>query len=158
MSAVRLEESRFEIDDMTLDDLDEVLDIERERFRAPWTPDLFITEFANPRSWRFVVKDRESGRVAGYLIYWMVLDEAHLMNVATAPAFARQGAGRCMIDHLIGECRARKAVRITLEVRKSNIAAINLYASYGFEGVGLRKNYYVEEKEDAILMELKLNG
>jgi len=142
---------------MTLDDLDEVLDIERASFIAPWTPDLFVAEFGNPRSVKRVVTVGENGPVIGYVIFWIVLDEAHLMNVAVDEAFKRKGAAKLMLQKMIDECAGRGVRYVTLEVRKSNEAAIELYLRFGFKMVGLRKNYYVHEHEDAIMMELEIS-
>lgn len=140
---------------MELDDLDEVLDIERDSFRTPWTPDLFVREFENDLSRRRVVKNAR-GQVLAFLIYWLVVDEAHLMNVAVGPAWRGQGLGRLIMERFIAECRAKGACRISLEARRSNLTAIGLYDSLGFKAVGLRKNYYEDEHEDAVLMDLEL--
>jgi len=150
-----LDDSGFLYRQMELDDLDDVLDIERQSFRTPWTPDMFITEFANPRSRRRVLLDAE-GRLAGYMLYWVILDEAHLMNIAVAPDLRQQGAGTRLVANLIQESRRESVEVISLEVRVSNLAAIRLYQKFGFQPVGLRKNYYTDEGEDALLMELEL--
>lgn len=142
--------------EMTLDDLDEVLDIERDSFRVPWTPDMFIREFENDVSRQRVAKD-EAGNVLGYLFYWFVIDEAHLMNVAVAPAARRHGVGRFLMERLIEECRLQRAAFLGLEVRRGNEPAIALYDTLGFKPIGLRKKYYVEENEDAILMEMEFS-
>jgi ribosomal-protein-alanine N-acetyltransferase len=141
---------------MKLDDLDEVLDIERASFLTPWTPDLFVQEFSNRRSRKGVVCRAEDGKVLGYVIWWVVFEEGHLMNIAVDPAFKRRGVATLMMDNMIARCRKDGVTRISLEVRRSNDAAILLYAKYGFNPVGLRKNYYVDEGEDAILMDLEL--
>ena len=141
---------------MTLDDLDEVLDIERESFRVPWTPDLFIREFENDLSRRRVLKNARGG-VPAFLIFWQIVDEAHLMNVAVAPDLRGKGLGRLIMTHFIRECRESDVARVSLEVRRSNLAAISLYDALGFKAVGLRKNYYVDENEDAVLMDLELS-
>ncbi len=142
---------------MQLDDLDEVLDIERLCFRSPWTPDLFVNEFFNPRSKQRVARQKEEPHVLGYLIYWTVLDEAHLMNVAVSPDFRRQGIGEMLLRSMLEECRSSGHIHVTLEVRESNIEAISLYERFDFVAVGKRKNYYQADNEDAILMELTLS-
>lgn len=141
---------------MELKDLDEVLEIERESFLAPWTPDLFIREFTNLRSKKRVVCNEEDGRLLGYIMWWITKDQSHLMNVAVNPEDKRKGYGRLLMNQMIEECRSHDIARITLEVRPSNIEAIQLYQDLKFSPVGLRYNYYVEEGEDAILMELDL--
>ncbi len=139
-----------------LDDLDQVLEIERQSFRSPWSPDMFVVEFSNPQSRRYVIREKRSGKILGYMIYWVVLDEGHLMSIATRADRLREGLGRRMMDRMIRECRKEGVRRLTLEVRRGNIPAIEMYLAYGFEAVGLRKNYYTAEREDAVLMELRI--
>lgn len=141
---------------MALDDLEQVLDIERQSFLTPWTPDLFVNEFSNWRSYKGVVEQVDEARILGYVIWWQILDEAHLMNIAVDPAVYRRGVAKRMLDEMIRVCRDKGASRITLEVRQGNTPAIRLYLRYGFKAVGLRKNYYSDEGEDAVLMDLVL--
>ena len=88
--------------------------------------------------------------------YWLVRDEVHLLNIATHPDRRRRGYARFLMEHLLGFARRHKCRYITLEVRRSNEAALGLYRAYGFEPVGVRPNYYIEDREDAIVMLLEL--
>lgn len=142
---------------MTLDDLDDVLEVERSSFPSPWTPDLFVNEFTNPRSVRRVAVRHPENRLVGFMIYWVILDEGHLMNIAIDPACRCRGAATFMLENMFAECSKRKIRSVTLEVRRGNSAALQLYDKFGFKLIGLRKNYYVEEGEDAVLMEYRLS-
>ena len=87
---------------------------------------------------------------------WLVVDEGQIANVAVAPAWRKQGIGRLLMERMIAKCIALGGVRLCLEVRLSNQPARRLYANLGFQEVGLRKNYYTQPLEDAILMDLSL--
>ncbi len=92
----------------------------------------------------------------GFAIFWVVHDELHILNVATAPAHRRRGVARAVMEASIEFARGKKCTLATLEVRRSNEGAIDLYKSFGFRAVGIRPNYYVDEGEDAIVMVLDL--
>jgi len=95
----------------------------------------------------------DDAALAGALVYWIVTDEVQLLNILTAPHLRRKGLGRFMMEHLFERARAASAVRITLEVRATNGAAIALYIAFGFREVGVRQAYYRRGGEDAVLME-----
>jgi ribosomal-protein-alanine N-acetyltransferase len=90
--------------------------------------------------------------VVGYIVFWVVHDEVHVLNVATALAARRRGIGRALMEAAEAEGRRRGCRISTLEVRRSNAPAIALYRTMGYRQVGIRPNYYAEEKEDAIVM------
>jgi ribosomal-protein-alanine N-acetyltransferase len=94
--------------------------------------------------------------MVGYIIVWVVHDELHVLNVATAAEARRRGVGRALMEeaHALGRSRACRLA--TLEVRRSNAAAIALYGALGYRQVGVRPRYYAEENEDALLMSLDL--
>ncbi|AKJ03096.1 ribosomal-protein-alanine N-acetyltransferase [Archangium gephyra] len=153
-------ESAFLIRRMTREDLPAVMDLEKAAFRNPWSFELLQRELSHDWSVIFLLEEPlpEGGkRLLGISIFWIVHDEVHVLNVATAPEHRRRGVGRELMEATLAEGRARKCSLATLEVRKSNEAAINLYKSFGFRPVGVRPNYYVDEgqpPEDAIVMVL----
>jgi len=98
----------------------------------------------------YVAKD--DNRIIGYGGMWLVLDEAHVTNVAVHPDYRRKGVGRRIMETLINEAVRLGKERMTLEVRVSNTPAINLYKSLGFEEGGIRKGYYSNNREDALIM------
>ena len=139
---------------MTRDDLDDVLAIERGAFGSPHARRIFEEELA--RDWAYVDLVRDGDDLVGYCNYWLVRDEVHLLNIATHPRVRRRGFAARLLSHLVGFARARACRYITLEVRRDNRAAIGLYRRFGFEAVGVRPRYYVEDGEDAVVMLLEL--
>jgi ribosomal-protein-alanine N-acetyltransferase len=142
------------IEPMRPADLDEVDAIERHSFKTPWPAQVFLDELA--REWARVDVAREGTRVVGFCNYWLVKDEVHLLAIATHPDRRRAGIGRTLMDHLLALARARASRLVTLEVRRSNRPAIALYEQLGFVGVGVRRAYYAEDSEDALVMTLEL--
>ncbi len=130
--------------------LDEVLEIERLGFKTPWSKFAFIHEIQFDKSVFKVVK--VGGRVVGYGGFWLVLDEAHISNIAVHPDYRRRGLGRMLLIHLLEEAVSRGASKASLEVRRSNAAAQEIYGGFGFRVVGVRKHYYSDENEDALIM------
>ena len=141
---------------MRPDDLDAVDEIERHSFKTPWPAQVFAEELA--REWARVDVARERGRVVGFVDYWLVQDEVHLLAIATHPDMRRKGVARRLLDHLLDLSRARNSALVTLEVRRSNVPAIGLYERAGFVVVGVRPRYYAEDNEDALVMTLNLSG
>lgn len=144
---------------MTLSDLDEVMEIQRASFKNPWSLELFKRELTHDWSTIFLAEENRPGdqpRILGFLIFWLVHDEVHILNVATAPQARNRGVARMLIEATLEKGRKSSCTLATLEVRRSNEPAINLYKSYGFRPVGVRPNYYVDEGEDAIVMVLDL--
>ncbi len=144
-------------------DLDEVMEIERLSFRAPWSRQVFVEEL--DRDWAHidVVKVRQAGpasrpRVAAFCNYWLVRDEVHILNIATHPDERRRRHATRLLEHVIEFARRHGCRYLTLEVRRSNVGAQKLYRAFGFRPIGVRPNYYVEDNEDAIVMLLDFEG
>ncbi|NIQ95384.1 MAG: ribosomal protein S18-alanine N-acetyltransferase [Desulfuromonadales bacterium] len=133
-----------------LADMDALLAVERACNPNPWSRDLFMREYDNPRSSLDLLWDGEEA-LAGYLVSWYLHGELQIMNVATAPAFRRQGVGRSLLRHAMARARQRGLERTTLEVRTGNAGAIALYEALGFRRDAVRRRYYVDG-EDALLM------
>lgn len=108
------------------------------------------------RGWAHVWVACIGDDVVGAFVAWIVVDEVHLLDVATHPAHRRRGVGRALVDALLALARREHAVQIYLEARRSNVAATTLYRSVGFAAVGLRQKYYPDE-EDAVEMALTLD-
>jgi ribosomal-protein-alanine N-acetyltransferase len=141
-----------EFREMNEDDLDAVVRLERECFAAPWSRQMFREELDHrPKTYFFVAGDATDSLLA-YGGAWFVADECHIVNIAVRPDQRRRKLGaRCLL-HLIDEALARGMKRFTLEVRANNEAALRLYERFGFTAVALRKQYYREEKQDAVIM------
>ncbi len=147
----------FLIRQMTHEDMPAVIALEKAAFRNPWSPELLRRELDHDWSTILLVEEPQpaGGRLLlGLAIFWIVQDEVHVLNVAVAPEHRRRGVGRVLMDEVLARGQYRHCVLATLEVRQSNEAAIGLYKSLGFRSVGVRPNYYVDEKEDALVMVL----
>jgi [ribosomal protein S18]-alanine N-acetyltransferase len=142
---------------MCPEDLDEVLDIERASFSMPWSRGAFLYEMQQNRVARCWVM-REDGRVIGYLCLWEIADELHITNIAVHPAHRRQGVGRLLLRGVLEDARERRLRLVVLEVRPSNTEARTLYEGFGFRVIGLRRGYYYDTGEDALVMEADLQA
>ena len=141
------EEGRFEIRPMVMEDLPAVMEIENSAFDHPWSTELLKRELTHDWSTILLVEERlPTGkyRLLGFAIFWLVHDELHILNVATDPAQRRRGVARTVLNAALEKARGRKCTLATLEVRRSNEGALNLYKSMGFRPVGIRPNYYVD--------------
>ena len=138
------------IREMTLDDLEQVMVIENENFSVPWTETGFFS-FLLRQDTLFLVAE-EDGRVVGYCGAVLVPDEGDVTNVAVAGSCQGRGIGRELVKELTARSAAAGVARLYLEVRRSNERALRLYRGLGFEQTGIRKNYYEEPVEDAVLM------
>jgi len=147
-----LPEGVFAIVPMTEAHLPEVLAIERASFPSAWDEATFRTELGHDWSRCFVLV-REGGAVIGNLIYWSIVGELELLNVATHPEHRGQGVGRALVAHMIDAGVRSGAHLATLEVRRSNAHAVALYERMGFATVAVRPGYYGDNGEDALVMQ-----
>ena len=132
-------------------DLDEVLAIEEASFAVPWSRESFLFELeANPYARSFVM--RRDAKIVAFTCLWIVYDELKINNIAVDAGERRNGYGKILLRFVLDFGRSEGCTEATLEVRPSNIAARALYAAHGFREVGLRKGYYRDTQEDAILM------
>ena len=136
-------------------DIQRVYEIECACFRTPWSRLSLLSELRN-RAAVYLVAEAE-GRVMGYGGMWVVLDEAHVTNIAVMEQARRQGFARALLLGLMERALERGATRMTLEVRETIAPAIALYRSFGFVPVGLRPRYYHDPEENALLMTLLLS-
>jgi len=141
---------------MELRDLGRIVDIERAGYPIPWSRSVFEDCFSKQNECWVLEFD---GKLCGYAIISMILDEAHLLNLCIDPLYGRRGLGRVLLRHIVDRAVSRNASVFFLEVRTSNKHAIGLYFSEGFNEVGIRPNYYptLEGREDALLMTLELS-
>lgn len=143
---------------MRPDDLEAVMVIERAAFKHPWSPELFRRELEHDWSTILVAIEpltnapKGTERIVAFLIYWLVHDEVHILNVAVAPEHRRKGIARTLMAETERRAVQAGAALLTLEVRRSNQAALDLYREFDYRAVGVRPNYYVDEGEDAIVM------
>lgn len=142
--------SNIDIYPFNIEHVDAVLKISSMSFKTPWTKDSIEKELDNKFA-RYVVAIEEN-TVIGFGGVWLILDEGHITNIAVHPEYRGIGAGDMIVDALTEICILEGIASMTLEVRKSNIAAQNLYKKHGFIEEGTRKNYYTDTNEDAIIM------
>ncbi len=142
---------------MREEDLARVSAIERAGFKNPWSDELLRRELSH--AWSTILlatggpADEE---ILGFIVFWLVHDEVHVLNIAVAAEARRRGIGRALMDEAAAHGRRRGARLATLEVRRSNTPAIELYRILGYRQIGIRPNYYADEGEDAIVMVLDL--
>lgn len=130
--------------------LERVLEIEKLSHSAPWSEASFRNEFDAPQS--VFLAAIADGKVVGYGGAWVLIDEAHITNVAVHPDYRGLGLGRKLMNEVLARSKERGAECATLEVRAGNAPAIKLYESMGFVSAAIRKAYYPDNKEDAVVM------
>jgi ribosomal-protein-alanine N-acetyltransferase len=136
---------------LTYADLPQVVGIERRSFPAPWSLAMFVLELSKPAGVCLAAEDTtEDGGVAGHMICSRYDTVWHLMNIAVAPEDRRKGIGRALLAGLLE--RLDDDAQVTLEVRRSNAAALALYESFGFRAAGVRRRYYQDNGEDALIL------
>jgi [ribosomal protein S18]-alanine N-acetyltransferase len=136
---------------LTMERVDEVLEIERLSFTDPWSREMFRSEL-EVGGGTYARMALRGGTLAGYLLAVLIEDEAHLGNLAVHPSERRTGVGQKLLDDLLETARASGIERITLEVRRSNENARKFYVRNNFMDVAMRKNYYRNPHEDAMVM------
>lgn len=134
-------------------DMGEMIAIEKDSFRSPWSEKLFRGEMTNPISRMLVARvDRLPDKpVAGYIVYWRVADEMHLHNIAVRTDLRRKKIALLLLREAIRASKSEGARWVTLEVRRSNLPAQNLYKKIGFAVKGVRPGYYSDTGEDALI-------
>lgn len=140
----------FSIRAMDPVDLDRVMELQRRAFSHPWSTEMVRKELT--QDWSTVLLAEAGGELLGIAIFWLVHDELHLLNIATDPAHRQRGVGRALLEAALARGRAHRCRIATLEVRRSNEPALALYRNHGFRPVGLRPNYYTDDREDAVVM------
>ncbi|MBU0701134.1 ribosomal protein S18-alanine N-acetyltransferase [bacterium] len=141
-------ELRFSL--MTMDDIPQIAALEKMCFSMPWSERLFINELENNNSYFLTIKIRNE--LIGYAGFWLIVDEAHIVNLAVHPEFRRQGMGGMLLKNILDMAKQKGALKATLEVRETNTPANLLYERLGFVCVALRKGYYADTKEHAVIM------
>lgn len=140
---------------MTVQDLKGVMSVEQSAYASPWSIDDFYREITlNQLAFYFVALAWKE--IAGFVGMWLVVDEAHITNIAVHTDYRHRGIGEQLLVYILEQAKSKGAHRSILEVRVSNHRAQNLYLKHGFRYVGLRKNYYRDNGEDAFLMQKDL--
>lgn len=142
----------IKIQPMRQTNIDDVIAIEAASYGDHhWSRESFFNELSNELA-RYYCAFDVHGKLVGYAGCWHILEEAHITNIAVSPDFRRKKIGEALLNAIIKDCYGSGIKYITLEVRVSNTAAINLYEKYGFKSLGSRKGYYQNNNEDALIM------
>jgi [ribosomal protein S18]-alanine N-acetyltransferase len=139
----------------TIEDADNLVDLDRLCFGKLWSRDQYLREIDSPNSDIVLLlgsNQVDTDQLMAYGCVWAIVDEAHITILGTHPEHLRQGHARKVLKELLRLAIARDMKRATLEVKESNVAAIALYESLGFEEAGRRKKYYSDTKEDALIL------
>lgn len=140
------------IREMQKRDIPDIMEIESVSFgEIFWQPEAFMQEIESELGNYFTAED-EKGKIVGYCGFWLILDEGHITTIATHPDYRKKGLGERLLQKIIETGYEKNAKWFTLEVRASNIPAQNMYYKYNFKSLGLRKNYYQDNNEDALVM------
>jgi [ribosomal protein S18]-alanine N-acetyltransferase len=145
-------DNRVELRRLELGDLNAIDEIERASYPTPWSRSMFAGELAKPSSLSLGAFDPDTGELLGYLIISRYVDAWHVMNLAVAPAHRRRKIASMLLDRLFDETAGEGRRGYTLEVRVSNDVAIRLYERAGFKPRGIRRGYYTDNREDALIM------
>ncbi|MCH1627445.1 ribosomal protein S18-alanine N-acetyltransferase [Fredinandcohnia quinoae] len=141
---------------MTLDDIDGVVEVENTSFTVPWSKEAFYNELLHNQFAKYIVMT-DGDRIIGYCGMWLIVDEAHITNIAVLPEYRGMKLGEALLMQAKILAMQHRAITMTLEVRVSNIVAQSLYKKLGFQAGGIRKNYYTDNQEDALVMWVNLN-
>lgn len=139
---------------MSVDDIPQVVEIDKSSFTLPWTERSFRYEVTENKTARCWVVEAENREVVAMLVLWMIVDEAHIATIATHPRYRRRSYAKSMLIEALRSARAEGAVSALLEVRAHHTVAQKIYHDLGFVDVGRRAQYYRDNGEDAILMTL----
>lgn len=145
----------YDVRPMRAGDIAAVMEVERRSFPAPWSPQVFLDELGRSHAHVDVLVTGEDWPV-GFVNYWLVADEVHLLNLALGPEHRGRGLGTRLLAHVVAFARGHACRVVTLEVRRSNLTAQHLYRKAGFRAVSVRPAYYTDNHEDAIVMILDL--
>lgn len=141
----------FFLEKTSVEHLDDIMVVENLSFTIPWSRQSILEEITN-NNMAIYISARTKERVIGYAGLWKVYGEGHITNIAVHPEYRKNGVGAALLKKLIEMAESDGIYRMTLEVRKSNEAAIHLYSKFRFQPGGVRKGYYADNGEDAIIM------
>ncbi|MFQ3573330.1 MAG: ribosomal protein S18-alanine N-acetyltransferase [Thermodesulfovibrionales bacterium] len=145
-----MDKSFFNIQSLTLEDVNRITSISKDFVELQWTDDSFIKEIYNKNS--ICLKAVAEDNIIGYIIASLIFDECHIINLFVRKSFRQKGVGSALISTLLDKIRQKAIKRIFLELRLSNTEAVKLYQKYGFIRVAIRKNLYVSPSEDGLFM------
>jgi len=149
-------QNKFKLREMQRADLNKVLEIERASFEQPYTREIFEQELKIKVANLWVATHRKN--ILGYIDFWVVADEVELISIAVHPQFKRMGVGDLLLGEMLRHVEALGSAFVYLDVRESNLPAQKLYSKFGFTKVGVRRRYYSDNQEDAIIMKKEIHA
>ncbi len=152
METDRMSDRQVMIGKMRIDEIHEVMRLDRKSFPSPWSEDAYITELTNRAAMYYVARLQGNPGIVGYGGAWAIDEEAHITTLAVDPQHRRTHIGDRLLITMLKDSVARKALKVSLEVRVSNHKAIQMYTRYGFVEAGRREGYYIDNDEDAIVL------
>jgi ribosomal-protein-alanine N-acetyltransferase len=141
----------------SVEHVQQMYDIEKQSFTTPWSPESLLKDVADNRLATYIVA-KADGKVVAYAGFWLIFDEAHIMNIAVRKEYRAKGIGKAILDELLKKARRQGAASVGLEVRENNAVAIRMYENAGFVKNGIRKGYYTDTGENALLMVKIMEG
>ena len=136
----------------SIDDIDGVLAVEQAAFTNPWTREMYVAELEHRDVARILLARNARGGTIGFCSFWRVLDELHINNLAVLAEERGRGVASALLTRVLDDAWATGATRALLEVRRSNDAALRLYGRFGFEVTRVRRGYYTQPDEDALVL------
>jgi ribosomal-protein-alanine N-acetyltransferase len=136
----------------SIDEIGGVLEVEHASFTNPWTHAMYVAELEHREVSRILLARGDRGRTIGFCSFWRVLDELHINNLAVLPEHRGQGVASALLRRVLEDAAADGAARALLEVRRSNDAALRLYRRFGFAVTAVRRGYYTQPDEDALVL------
>ena len=151
---VKLPFPEIKIDYMQESDLPAVMEIERSSFSCPWEEATFREGLRQENRHAYFLVTRHHQNPIAFMYFWVVEDEAHIANFAVSPGYRNRGVGKYLFAESLAYIRELGGDCVSLEVRVSNIAAQHLYRQFGFRIISIRKQYYIDNREDAYVFQL----
>ncbi|MBP3952992.1 ribosomal protein S18-alanine N-acetyltransferase [Bacillus suaedae] len=151
-----IDQEKYTFRFMLPDDIEQVMQVERDAFTTPWDPSIFMNELTSNQFAHYIVYE-ENDLIFGYCGMWVVMDEAQITNIGVHSSHRGQGHGENLLRYVLAFLKQLGVLKVSLEVRVSNEPAKNLYQKVGFQVGGVRKNYYADNQEDALVMWVILN-
>jgi len=140
------------------EDIIAIYEIEKACFFTPWGIDAFYEELMHDYSYLWVAKNAQTEEVVGFICFWIIWGEMHILNLAVKPQLQGRGIGTLLFSKALELAKRNEVEWVRLEVRSSNLKAISFYEKFGFRKIGKRRYYYFDTGEDAIVMGLRLKG
>ncbi len=134
------------------DDLDGIIEVENMSYTNPWTGSMLKSSLIDPKSLNFITVDQTGNKIVGFILNLLIMDELHVLNIAVIPSYRRSGIGSSLMETSIKTAEQLGVNAFFLEVRRSNVSALTLYIKQGFSVIGVRRGYYSDNREDALVM------